>query len=118
MLSFELSVVDVVLVMAIIVILLLQLKKAPTESSTEKLSDEKGRPLEDLKSLITRNTSRKREIPTHAPEGSVDCSHHFGYLKTLPLGSVVPEECRSCSRATRCFLIDERNTAQAHDVVS
>lgn len=105
MLSFELSVIDIVLAMAIIVILLLQLKKAPTESPSEqKLLGKKGKPLEDLEKIpITRKTSRKKESLTHTPEGSLGCTYHFGYLKTLPKEGSIPESCYSCSRMRECL---------------
>ena len=109
LLSFELSVIDIVLAIAIIVILLLQVKKTPTESPAEpELSREERKPSEGSgKNVITRKTSRKKEFPTHTPEGSADCPYHFGYLKTLPLGSSAPEECYNCSRMRQCLFSSE-----------
>lgn len=108
MLSFELSAIDVVLAVVIIIILLLQVKNAQNESATEpKLSKEKSESLGDLsESLTARKTSRKKESAT-TTEGSADCPYHFGYLKTLPLGSVVPERCYNCSRRRECLFSDE-----------
>ena len=143
MLSFELSVVDIVLVMAIIILLLLfmtggntkntkepelscknwkdEILRRVTKGKEESLRRTKKRETleEPRKNVVTPETSEKKESSiAPSPEGSPECSHHFGYLKTLPLGSIVPEECHTCSRAMQCFLIDEQNTARAHNIIS
>lgn len=109
LLSFELSVMDIVLAIAIIVILLLQVKKTPTESAAQsKLSREGREPPESLgKNRVKRKTSRTKGLPSHAPEDSTGCWYHFGYLKTLPLGGSVPKECYSCSRMRQCLFSSE-----------
>lgn len=109
MLSFELSVIDIVLAMAIIVILLLQLKKMPSESTTEpKLSGEERKPLEGLrKSLTKRRTLKTKKPSAHTPKSFEGCAYHFGYLKTLSLGSSVPETCFGCSRMRECMFPNE-----------
>jgi len=32
------------------------------------------------------------------------CSHHFGYLKTLPKGASLPDDCLTCPELLRCSL--------------
>ena len=132
MLSFELSVVDIVLVIAIIILLLFLMTGSNTkdtnapELSRKSWKDEflrktkKRKTLEEpRKNIVTPEISEKKESSVApSPEGSLECSHHFGYLKTLPLGSTVPEECRTCSCAARCLLMDEQNAARAHNVIS
>lgn len=118
MLSFELSVIDIILAIAIIVILLLQVKKTPTESTTEpKLSREKKKPFEgSKKSFVKRKTLGKKKFLAHTPEGSIDCPHHFGYLKKLSLGSSVPEECYNCSQMMQCLFSDEQNSGELRKI--
>jgi hypothetical protein len=99
-----------VLAIAIIVILLLQAKKASTESTSEpEVSIGKRKPLQNLKNVVARKAFGKQESHNRISEGSADCPHYFGYLKTLPLGSSVPENCYSCSRVTECLAADEQS---------
>lgn len=48
-------------------------------------------------------TSKKRELlHNRSSEDSVHCPVHFGFLKKLPVGSSIPEECYSCNRIAKC----------------
>jgi len=38
------------------------------------------------------------------PKGSSECAHHFGYLKTLPKNTPIPDECFGCTRIMECFM--------------
>jgi hypothetical protein len=110
MLSFELSVIDIVLVIAIIVILLLYAMKTPAKNVVEqKLLHGKEKPSEESKTRVTMpKTSKRKEPVDESPgENSVKCPHHLGYLKTLPLGSTVPEECYVCPQMMRCLFSSE-----------
>ena len=41
----------------------------------------------------------------NAEEGPLlGCPHQFGYLKTLPEDSSIPDECLTCSRIIQCFV--------------
>jgi hypothetical protein len=110
MLSFELSVIDIVLAIAIIVILLLQVKRTSTESTAQpEVSFGKRKSLESLKRKnMTRKASGMKEFPDHIPKDSADCPHRFGYLNMLPLGSSIPEKCYSCSRMRECLMANEQ----------
>lgn len=115
MLSFELSVMDIVLAIAIIILLLLHISRMPTKSATEqKLSRENRKPSkQSRKNIVKLNTSKKKESSyTRSLEGSVKCPHRFGYLKTLPFGSSVPEECYGCSRMMQCLFSNEQNSGE------
>ncbi len=111
MLSFEISVIDVVLLIAIIIVLLLQITRTPKEYTREpEMPREERKPLEKLgKNTTIQRTSKKKESShTRSLEGPVECPHHFGYLKTLPPGSSVPDECYSCSRMMQCLYSSEQ----------
>jgi hypothetical protein len=109
MLSFEVSVIDIVLAIAIIVILLLQVKKTSTKSTAEpEASIGKRKPLQNLKNVRAGKAFRKQESYNPFSEDPADCPHRFGHLKTLPLGSSVPENCYSCPRVTACLAADEQ----------
>jgi hypothetical protein len=109
MLSFDVSIIDIVLAIVVIVILLLQLKKTSTESIAEpEPSIMKGRPVRNLKPVMGRKAFGKLDFHNQVSEDLAECPHHFGYLKTLPLGSSVPENCYKCSRVTECLATDKR----------
>lgn len=99
MLSFELSAIDIVLVIAAIVILALYLIK-PTVSKARSRSS-----AEDKK---THGDSGMPSISgLEKPKASseliyANCLHSFGYLKNIPKGNSIPEECYVCPRMVQC----------------
>ena len=38
-----------------------------------------------------------------------ECSHHFGYLKSLPREATIPDECLTCSKLLQCFVKKEND---------
>ncbi len=105
MLSFELSVIDVVLAISIVIILLLYTTRKPIKYITEpELSREKKKSVEESKrDIVMSETSKRKKSHTRSSEGPVLCPHHLGYLKTLPKRSSIPEECYSCPRMMQCL---------------
>jgi len=105
MLSFELSVIDVVLIVAVIILLSFHLTRTPDRSNVEsKLAVEKEKSLKKgkIKNLVSKTSKKKG---SSAEEKSpVKCSYHFGYLSSIPMGeNSIPEECYSCSWMMRCL---------------
>ncbi len=50
----------------------------------------------------------KEEVPTTSTSTKArpqDCPHYFGYLKTVPKDSVLPEECFCCPKIMECFYL-------------
>ncbi len=55
----------------------------------------------DKVTTTQRKTPEKIDGPQiNRPEG---CSHHFGYLATLPKGTNTPDECYSCTDLINCY---------------
>ena len=79
-LSFELSIGEVILIVAVIAIatLLLSIKRAQ-ETSEAKMSH------------------------AQAVSSYKECPARFGFLKKLPRGSRIPEECFVCNRLIECL---------------
>jgi len=46
---------------------------------------------------LSARASERNELPR-----LVECSHHFGYLKSLPKGSSIPDECFACANLIQC----------------
>jgi len=38
-----------------------------------------------------------------------DCLHHFGYLRTFPKNSPIPEECFGCERIVDCLVSNKKS---------
>ena len=49
-------------------------------------------------------TSPPMNVDMGLPKGSPECAHHFGYLKTLPKNTPIPDECFGCTRIMECFM--------------
>ena len=125
MISFEISLIDIVLAMAIIILLLVHMGGARTEHTTgPELSQKNWK--EDIISLVRkgkeeslRRIKKRKEFSfAPSPEGFVKCPNHFGYLKTLSLGNSAPEECYSCSRMMQCLLSNEDRGEPKNNMIS
>ena len=105
MLSFELSTIDLILVIAVAVLLILYITKLSTKTATEeKLSVEGKIPSEPAKMAAgSLKTEGETQLPSHAQTDSPICPYGFGYLKKLGKETPIPDDCLSCSRMMDCF---------------
>jgi thymidine phosphorylase len=107
MVLFEFSVIDIVLMIAIIVLLALYLTKSSTKSRAEP-----ERPIKEEKTLEKPKVSVETQKPSEETvlttdvetESSANCTHHLGYLKKLPKDASIPDECFTCSEYIKCAL--------------
>ena len=111
MLSFELSAIDLILAIAVIILLVLYITKSSAKSPTEE------------KLLVARkNVSEKPETEAITPEeekerlmsmqpepqtGSAECPYSFGYLRKLDKKASIPDGCLGCSRIMECYSANE-----------
>jgi len=104
MLSFEISVIDIVLMLAIIVLLILYITKLSTKSVAEPgLSVPEERDAEKPSEAVeTQKSMEQRRLPTHPQTSSLECPYHFGHLKKLPRNAPIPNECVRCPRMVEC----------------
>jgi len=61
--------------------------------------------LEKIKSLISGQPQKEKPIVKpnlKKGKGSSKCSHHFGYLASLPKFESVPQECLTCQKLLEC----------------
>jgi hypothetical protein len=110
MVSFEFSVIDIVLMIAIVVLLALYLTKSSTEPRAElERSIREEKTLEKpTVSIETKKSSEEALLTTDVgTNDSAKCTHHFGYLKTLPKDAPIPDECFTCPKYIRCALEDK-----------
>jgi len=110
MVSFEFSVIDVVLMIAIIVLLALYLTKPSTEPRDElEHSIREEKTLETPTVSVETKKSSEEALPTTGVEmeSSTKCTHQFGYLKNLPKNDSIPDECFTCPQYIKCALGDK-----------
>jgi len=103
MLSFELSVIDLILAIAVIILLILHIKKTSAKPPTEeKLLVEKKKPSRKP-SVDEVRLEKEIERPTRKPRtDSAKCPYGFGYLKKLGKDASIPDKCLSCSKIMEC----------------
>jgi len=105
MLSFEMTTIDIILMLMIIVLLILYITQKPTKSAAEPestISKEKSAE-NPPKTIETQEPTEEGRMPTHPQTSSLECPHHFGYLKKLPKDAPIPDECFRCPRMADCF---------------
>ena len=107
MLSFELSAIDLILAIAVIILLILYITKSSTKPPSEKeLFVEKEN---SLRKPTMEGPSPEKEIERLATEPQADstkCPYSFGYLKKLGKDASIPDECLNCSRIMECYSAD------------
>jgi hypothetical protein len=109
MLSFEVSAIDVVLMISVIVLLALFITQkrshVVTESQSSTLTEEiKAEDQEKEDQIIARDSKKGENISRFQK-----CIHHFGYLSNLPQNTSVPDECFGCPKAMRCLFPNEQD---------
>ena len=106
MLSFDLSAVDVVLLVAVFILFSLyvtKMKEKPKNQSKSKTE----KPQISKKSQTTSNLDQKPERLEEKLQPGFDCTHHFGYLKNLSRNTPVPNECFGCPKVMQCLFPNE-----------
>jgi len=107
MLSFDISVIDVVLSIVILILLLLFVTQRKSQSGcVQKTAMMSGKgTLEEPK------VGEKISTQTNPDRSSADsfqgCVHQFGHLRSMPKGTAVPEECFGCPKVLRCMFQNE-----------
>jgi hypothetical protein len=110
MLSFDLSAIDLVLLVAVLILFLLYVSKKPgasrAESELESNTDKKRRiPLTKKENSHVKKP--KTSSSTQSNVESLNCAHEFGYLKDLPRNTPVPDECFGCPNVMQCLFPKE-----------
>lgn len=111
MLSFELSAIDLILAIAVIVLLVLYItKSSPKPPAEEKiLVVRESSPEKPAKEAAMLEEEKKGLMPSHlqSQTGSVPCPFGFGYLRRLDKEASIPDGCLSCSRIVDCYSRNE-----------
>jgi hypothetical protein len=108
MLSFDVSAIDIVLLIAVIVLLVLFIQKKGQASTTPPLSVQAQDELPE-KTELKSQKAKKKLTANQSHKGFHECAHSFGYLKDLPKNTPVPNECFGCPQVMRCLFTSEQD---------
>jgi len=108
MLSFDISAMDVVLLVAMLVLLLLFITHKRSQSLAEPRlnTDDKESLLEEPQRV--EETAAENSLKKESTEGFQKCVHNFGYLKNMPKNTPIPDECFGCPQVLRCMFPSEK----------
>jgi len=103
MLSFEISAMDVVLLVVMMVLILLFISHKRSQSAAEpRLNvDDQQRLLGEPREV--EETAAEDSIKKQSAEGFQKCVHQFGYLRNMPKNTSIPDECFGCPTVMRCL---------------
>lgn len=100
MLSFDISAIDIVLLVAVLVLSVLLI----AQQRGKKVADSQLPPSSLEENLETRVKGKSKGHNTkQSPLGFTECIHDFGYLRNLPQNTAVPDECFGCPKVMRCL---------------
>lgn len=105
MLGFDLSVIDIVLVIAVVVLILLfisqrQGKQAePDSKKNRRLNAKDARAVRVVEERAPAKSSLENRV----------CFHHFGYLRNHPRSTPIPDECFGCQKVMSCLAPEEQS---------
>ena len=104
MLSFELTAIDLILVIAVIVLIVLywtKLSKIPEEQF--------------LRESIAKDTIPKK-ITSNPQNSHAECPRGFGYIKNIGDNGSISERCLGCYRIMECYSEQEEIRPQLNQV--
>ena len=124
MLSFELSAIDLILAVAVIILLVLYITKSSAKPPVEKklLVEKESSSREPVmeatmpETTISEATMPEATVPEEEIEspvssqpktGSATCPYGFGYLRKLDKEASIPDGCLGCSRIMECYSAGE-----------
>jgi cytoskeletal protein RodZ len=106
MLSFELSVFDIVLLVAVIALFVLFITQQRGRTITESESVQEVEQSSE-KPEATVQIKSEEHLRARSSGGFKKCIHSFGYLRNLPQNTPVPDECFGCPQVMRCLFPNE-----------
>jgi hypothetical protein len=107
MLSFEISAIDVVLSVAILVLLLLFVTQRKSQLQFESQPRRLPKNVKSEESEANDRIFAEHRLDKQTAEGFQGCVHQFGHLRNMPKNTAVPAECFGCPKVLRCMFENE-----------
>ncbi len=105
MLPFELSAIDLILVIAVVVLVVLFVARSSVKTPVEEGAVSrvaKARPRSTVAAVADVEEDSRERFPPQPQRASSQCTYGFGYLRKRPRDAPVPDGCLSCSRMIEC----------------
>jgi hypothetical protein len=105
MLPFELSAIDLILVIAVVVLLILFLFKSSVKPSLQKKVTEhvERHRRQSMMTPVSDLEPEGRERISHQSQAaSSECPYGFGYVRKRRRDGPIPDKCLGCSRLIEC----------------
>jgi len=96
MISFELTAIDLILVIAVIVLLILYITKFSVNTFEEK----------SFRQTITKNANPERQV-VRSQMDYAECPRGFGNIRKLGEDNSVSERCLGCYKIMECYSENE-----------
>jgi len=106
LLSFDVTAVDVVLMIAVLVLLALFISQRRSQEKAESQLPNQGEKSPENPVAIDQAPVEERSARRHST-GFQKCIHDFGHLRNLPQNTPVPDECFGCPNVMRCLFPNE-----------
>jgi len=102
MLSFDISAIDVVLLLAVMVLFILFITQKRNQSVVKPPSniDAQEKPSRKSEKI---DTATEESVEKQSIEGFQKCVHEFGYLRGMSKNTPIPDECFGCPKVMRCL---------------
>jgi hypothetical protein len=102
MFSFDVSAIDIVLAMAVVVLFVLYVAKKPESARDVSTTPEKVKTLQENQKTTARTLKSGKNVRAKSQTDFRNCAHSFGYLRSLPRNTPVPDECLGCPTVVQC----------------
>lgn len=94
MLTFELSAIDMILSISVVILFIFVVSKRETKYSNEKSF---------LKKVKKLNKEKQKETKIQSDTEFVECPRGFGNIRLIGVDNSVSDRCLSCYRLTECY---------------
>jgi len=122
MFPFEVNLLIGILIVAIIPTYILILKKLRPVLQ-KNISEQNSRKNHRKDEKRDDEAAKKSQKSGESAHSKSECTHQFGYLRTLPKNASLPDECIRCSRALECLryrprkkTVRDRNLDEEHSI--
>jgi len=102
MFSFDVSAIDIVLAMAVVVLFVLYVAKKQESARGLSTTAEKVETLQENQKAVSRTSKSRKNVRGKSQTDFRNCAHSFGYLRSLPRNTPIPDECLGCPTVVQC----------------
>ena len=102
MFSFDVSAIDIVLAMAVVVLFVLYVAKKQESERDLSTTVEKVETLQENQKTASRTSKSRKNVRAKSQADFRNCVHSFGYLRSLPRNTPIPDECLGCPTVVQC----------------